>query len=40
MWFGEAADRRRIGDPPGAPHEPGCPARIVLASRPQRRAHL
>lgn len=23
MWVGEAADRRRIGEPPGAPREPG-----------------
>ena len=23
MWLGEAADRRRIGDPPGAPRERG-----------------
>ena len=30
MWRGEAADRRRIGDPPGAPREPGCPAWAVL----------
>ena len=26
MWLGVAADRRRIGDPPGAPREPGYPA--------------
>ena len=26
MWVGEAADRRRIGEPPGAPREPGWPA--------------
>ena len=30
MWVGEAADRRRIGDPPGAPREPGCPPWVVL----------
>ena len=30
MWLGEAADRRRIGDPPGAPRERGCPAWVVL----------
>ena len=30
MWLSEAADRRRIGDPPGAPREPGCPAWVVL----------
>ena len=26
MPLGDAADRRRIGDPPGAPRERGCPA--------------
>ena len=30
MWLGDAADRRRIGDPPGAPRERGCPAWVVL----------
>jgi hypothetical protein len=30
MWLGEAADGRRIGDPPGAAHERGCPAWVVL----------
>ena len=30
MWLGEAADRRPIGDPPGAPRERGCPAWVVL----------
>ena len=30
MWLGEAADRRRIGDPPGAPRERGCPPWVVL----------
>ena len=30
MWLGEAAERRRIGDPPGAPRERGCPPLVVL----------
>ena len=30
MWLGEAADRPRIGDSPGAPRERGCTAWVVL----------
>ena len=30
MRRGEAADRRRIGDPPGAPPERGCPPWVLL----------
>ena len=38
MWLGDAADRCRIGYPPGAPRERGCPPWVVLASRLWRRA--
>jgi hypothetical protein len=30
MRLGEAADRCRIADPPGAPRERGCPPWVVL----------
>ena len=37
MRLGEAADRCRIGDPPGAPRERGCPPWVVLGVNPWRR---
>jgi hypothetical protein len=37
MWLGEAADRRRIGEPPSAARERGCPPWVVLGVKAMER---
>ena len=40
MWLGEAADRRRKGNLPSAPREPGCPPWVVLGGKAIEARHL